>query len=688
MEQAPPKIIRSTEHLLTPCTSAYDLYWHIRTYLGIDFPWDTVDELSTSSPMKCIWAVYNTLTTNTGPSRHVVCAARNTFKTLTSSVIQFYSMLHCRRDGTQIAATLEQSSSAIAYLDQYLKIPEVSLFHKTDNMKTKRLEGMPANELTDRLRACLRVVTATRKGANSQRASLLVFDEVDLIDEEILSEAAFIADPTQDKNQFNPVFLYLSSRKSNSGPIQSLIDEAEAGDPDILLHKWSAVDCMQKCPSEIHRPDKGKVSIYMHNETLKMTQSDEYSIMPSLEQSKYKVLDVYSGCLKCKSLIACQGRSVKQRGNSKSLRTRRFVADILKAVKIPSQIIAQCLNWKPESTANVFSQISAQQHLAQPSEFYEFITGEYYNPEQLPADVLIERLHSGTAVQIRKLTPSKHVIYQAMRKFGWEIVFGVDWGFTDPAVCIVVGYHRRRRSAVVLHTAKSTGFPNNEWANFIKTSIYPQFKADFVAPDMADPASPSYFQSTKRSPIGIPSLSTKPVRINTGVSQIRGLMWCPISMSVNFMILDDGDKDGNLWTFDCLSKWTHKKTPFGWDFDKFEDDDYTHPIDALRYALDKFIEEREINIQVSQSKISVARTHADDVDYNTPSHLIGHVDDIKNTMQNYFATQFGLSNIYTPTPPLTQKVTLDKINDVDISEDSDAKKAEKPRKLLFSFGDR
>src|SRR5690348_12811899 len=105
--------------LLEPCQTPDELHNYIRYFLKLDLPWDTVDPESTSAPLKFVWSVYNVLLTGKGPTRHVVAAARNTAKTLTSSVIQFLSLLHFRRDGAHIASILDQSMTSIRYLDNF-----------------------------------------------------------------------------------------------------------------------------------------------------------------------------------------------------------------------------------------------------------------------------------------------------------------------------------------------------------------------------------------------------------------------------------------------------------------------------------------------------------------------------------------------------------------------------------------
>jgi hypothetical protein len=97
---------KKLKYLIEPCQSADELNNYIIDHWNIVLPWDIVDERSTSSSLKFMWGVYKTMLYG-GINRHVLAASRNSSKTLCSSMIQYFSMLHFRRDGVQIAALLD-----------------------------------------------------------------------------------------------------------------------------------------------------------------------------------------------------------------------------------------------------------------------------------------------------------------------------------------------------------------------------------------------------------------------------------------------------------------------------------------------------------------------------------------------------------------------------------------------------
>ena len=643
------------ELLFEICESREELQQHIKTFLKIDLPDYIVDENSTSTAMDFVWEIYNLMRTGKGPQRHVVAASRNSAKTLTACIIRFYSMIHFRRTGTHLAATMDQSQSAIGYLDKFLAIPEVHKYISTDNTRTKELKGLPPNSHTRNDTCKLRVSVATKKGVNSQRGSLNMRDETDLLPPAIISESVFIADPTQDEHRFGPIEIDLSSRKTNDGPMQQKIDEAEGKDPppDLKLHKWSAVDWMRECPTEIHKPDLPKIKAWLNTDNLKITWDEEiFKRLPKTEQTLNQEVECFEGCKSCPAFVVCQGRSPKQKSKSRMLRDIAFVSLILKGVNSAEAIIAQALNLKPESSSVVFKTFRRHRHFLKPHEFYKFITGVYWNPERMTEEEIEDGLDRDDLLTLIKITPDKDVIYKALVDLGWDINYGVDWGYNPAsAVCIVGAYHRRQKRAVVLHVASSHEYANVDWAAYIAKNIWSQYPGDLVCPDMADPASPSYFGKHK-----MPCLDYKPSKIETGVSQLRSLLWNPGAQTEMFALLDDGDMGENWKLAEAFEKWTYKKTPIGFDYDKFEDNDFCDYLDPCRYGMAPFIEESHISVLANQNRKNDLMTGV----------LIGDKEAVAEYQRKQeFQTQFAehMQSNFGVTDPFGTKVTDDKGKD-------------------------
>jgi hypothetical protein len=635
------------KYLFEPPQNPEELDAYLKYWLKLDLPWDTVDPDSTSSPLKFIWSVYKTMLTGKGSHTHIVAASRNCAKTLTSSVVQFLSLLIVRRDGVHVAAELQQSNAAIKYLDKFLNIPELAPYINKDNVRTKMLINLPPTSFTDKNTASLQVITASKKGTNSSRASTLCFDECDLTSRSILEEAAYIGDPSRDRHQFNPIFIYLSSRKSNSGPLQSMLDDAEKNnDKDTRVHKWSVADFLKKCPPEVHKPENGKTTLNLHSEDLRTIWGKEEfeKTVPETQRSAWKQYDLFNECKTCPAFLACRGFSANQKGDSPGLRTREFTASIMKKVKDPNTLIAQSLNWKPDSGALVYRMFSRFKHVKDRIDFYEWAIGKKYNPQDLPDEELDRIEREGNFLEIMSITPTKKQIFDVMKNNGWYIVSGVDFGHSpDPAVGLTVGWHKKTKRAAIIHVDSENGYANHLWGKNLCDFQYKLYPPDLVAPDcVPDKSAPTYFK-------GYPALDTKPSSIAPGVSFIRGLLWDPVTQSSNFAILDDSEEDNkNIFVIEEFETWSHKKTPLGFDMSGYNDES-NHSMDSLRYALAPFIEENNITISVAQSPTErEMRQKAIDGDEATLREL-ARQQQIKNQFAEKLQQDHGITqNPFTP----------------------------------------
>jgi hypothetical protein len=637
------------ELFFEPAQSKEELRIWLKVFLNLELPDEAVDEESTSNPLEFVWQVYCSMLSKKGPKRFVAAVSRNCGKTLCATIIRFISMVWLRRSGTHLAANLQQSMSATLYFEKFLMIPEIAPYVKTNNTRTKELAGLPPNSWT-KLGTCnVRVTTATIKGVNSQRGNFNVADELDLIDSAILSEKAWIADPTPEG--LPPVEVSLSSRKSNSGPIQRLISEAESGDQSIMLHKWSMVDWMRTCPDELHIPAAGPQDAWINIETLKVTWDlDNFRILSGAEKEIHRYCKVHAGCKTCAAFITCLGRSSKRKSTRGRLRDEQFVGNVLKEVNDPGVIIAQGLNWKPESSAVVFRLFNRRHHFLKHAFFYRWLIGSYFVPSGMSAEEVEDIIASKDQYKIAAISPNKQQIYEALRNAGWRVHYGIDYGSIDPAVCVVGAYHRPTRRLAILHTCGMTGYPNEDWAKFIHANVWPLFPCDLVCPDMADINSPIYFGRLR-----MPCHDKKPARIEPGVSQIRSFLWNPATQQSHFAILDDGDMGMNKWTAECFEKWTHKKTPVGYDFDRFEDNEFTHPLDSIRYLADPWIADQKISISSNQPRSEMHENIAAMIGDPEAAARREQKQQVMQQLNDYFGAEHGLGDVFSTEKKIQRK---------------------------------
>ena len=396
----------------------------------------------------------------------------------------------------------------------------------------------------------------------------------------------------------------------------------------------------------------------MHSETLQTVwDEEELKYTSDAERQLFQHIVAHEGCRTCPAFIACQGRAVKQTSTSRMLRSVSFIADRITDAGDSSSVIAQGLNLRPESSAVVFRQFNKRFHFLKPVEFYKWCFGEYYCPKDMSPDDVVEIVKSKNAPALLSITPSKQEIYNQLRKSGWRIHYGVDWGSVDPAVCLIVGYHRPTRRLIILHTSAMHGYPNEDWSKFIHKNLFPSFPCDLVCPDMADINSPIYFGRLQ-----IPCRDEKPARIEPGVSQIRSFLWNPATQQSHFAMLDDGDMGLNKWTAECMEKWTFKKNVMGYDFKHFEDNEFTHPCDSLRYAADPWIADLKMTIVSKQPKSEAQTEVAASMGDKDAREKIQAKSELKQQLADHFSNEHGLRGVFIEENKLGLKgVSVDQL---------------------------
>lgn len=579
-QYSPEVLAKRRKYLFNICQSKEELRAFLKAFLKADLPDYTVDPMSNSNPMQFVWEVYHTMATNDGPKSHVVAASRNSMKTLTSAVLHFLAMVHFRRNCVHMAAIKQQSRKCIKYLKSFLKIPELRDYFETNSAYEFGLDNLPPTDYTTKQDAEIIVVAATLEGANSQRGNFVLTDELDLVSREILSEVAMVGDP--DVNNFEPIYVSLSSRKTNSGPIQDKIEQAEKPENAqyIRLHKWNILEFTKKCTPDIH--GKHGQEVFINDATLQVVWKEDGKEVNEKIQTTFRKIVAYENCKTCPIFITCQGRAPNQKSDSKRLRTIAFVGDLIRETNSVPKIKAQLLNLEPETDGLVFPLFHKDTHFRPPSEVWEKMFG-------------IPWLAFAKENKKMNLVPDKDDFYQMAKIMKWKINIGVDFGYRDPAVATVVLYHPRTKMAVILHTEHTTGKTNSQWGEYVSVNIASKFEPDLICPDMQDAGCATYF-----TPHGFSVYNKKPKLIETGISQLRSLMWDPTTQGVNFYVIDHDD-DNSKWVYDCLRKHSHPKASNGtFNMDNFEDSDHDHISDAIRYSLEPFRIQIEARIATKQ----------------------------------------------------------------------------------------
>jgi len=546
---------------------------YIETFTGVKFSENKVDPESTFSQLDALWEVYETMLTNKkGPKNFVAVVSRNGCKTLMGSILAFLGLVIFRRNVVIMSATKAQSEAMINYMDQHFrKSKEISKYCKTDNRTSKEVMNLPTNSYTKTVdyAKCV-VVAATPKGANSQRASLLLLDELDLVEPKIIAEVAGVLDPTRDEHSFEPITVALSSRKAAKGPIQTAINKSST-QPDLWsLLKWSVTDLLEPCPYQAEHLKETPKPALVSSETLAVQYDKKLEDISEIERENYKPRMYYSNCKTCKNgrgYLLCQGLTVNAiPKDSKARRSLDFLLGVATTVDDIGVLAAQYLNWKPENKGSVFRSFNHIKHTGNIETLYKW------------AMDLRDGLKPPSGLQWNTFA-------NILQKNGFYLLAGIDFGYSpDPAALVILAHHPDNLKTVVLKSVYKNEFSNQDWSNYcISYCKSYGIKIDLFAPDHADGAATSYF-----SRHGLPVTRKKPPKILTGVSQIRGLLLHPITQTVNFKILQHEDKDYARYIQE-ISTWQHAQNKITNDFDqdRFEKGN-DHALDATRYALDRF----------------------------------------------------------------------------------------------------
>lgn len=432
--------------LWIPCKSEEELTRFVKVFFGIEMPNTTVDPVSNSNPSKLLWEVYDAMINGRDLGRLLFYAARDSFKTVLSSVIETLAVLHCDRDVAHMAAVESQSLVCRRYLRNYFNKPYLAPFlsqsaerrieitryvHATTKEVISPVEyaaikkESEATQKPDLLEPWdekthfIQIVICTMQGANSLHASLLILDELDLADEGPVNESKMIPTPTRGTS-YPPITLLTSSRKFSIGLVQKEIDNAaESG---LHIRHWNIIDVSRTCPDDRCEKTLPKIPIYVYQEDLKAADEETYKKLSPEIQDKYEKCEGYQGCLKnCKIFAACRGRlATDQRSASAVLKNIPHVQTLFRSLD-PETSLAQLLCHKPSSFGLVYSKFNREKHMITAAQMATLLTGEDYH-EHFTKKQLIE----------------------LMKARGTSLVAGLDHGFTHNFAVVSAGVDGNR----------------------------------------------------------------------------------------------------------------------------------------------------------------------------------------------------------------------------------------------------
>lgn len=431
--------------LFATCLSKQHLHSWIKRYLKIDVP-DTIvcdDDVTTppsnSTPMDLIWEIYSKALDGSDEKfqRVLAYAARDSFKTLSASILEILCLFHLRRDVAHMAAIEQQAQKCASYVSRYLQFPYLRDYVSGNNkreIRITRYEDNDGNILTpsefedltpseqrkfEHISHYMKIVIATMAGANSEHVSFMVLDELDLAPAGPVEEAKMIPAPGQVRGEL-PITFMTSTRKFAIGLVQGELDKAARDkDYNLQVRHWNLIDVTQRCPPTRHLPQEPKIPIYYSEQTLRAISEPEYELLSKEEQGKYLMKEGYTGCLRnCSLFSVCKGRlASKQKAAVDGAKPRSMLKPIphvitqFKSVN-PAHAKAQLMCWQPSSEGLIYPFFNYSRHMIDAAGMYEKITGEEIPKEKRRNDF------------------TKADLINAMVERGCEFYTGMDWGYT------------------------------------------------------------------------------------------------------------------------------------------------------------------------------------------------------------------------------------------------------------------
>jgi hypothetical protein len=397
----------------------------VLTYFDIDLTTEITDSNSTSNPASAMWEVYCAVRDNTGGDipGYILLSSRDSYKTLSASILEFLLLLHFQVTIAHMAAIKSQSSKAISYISVFInKVKKYIEHHGWKNISNSQSMIQFRTPLGDE--PYIRVIICTMAGANSEHTDLMFIDEIDVVQNPLAYDEAKMI-PTGGKGRY-PITVKLSTRKFAFGLMQRELDLAKEAGEKIL--QWNILDVTERCPSDRYNPSGAKkpkrVRRFIAKELpLRQISPEEYEGVAEANKSDWEEAQAYEGCLKCPLFAVCKGELAKKSpkavgGLYKPI--KRVINDFKKLN--PDMAQAQLLCRKPSTKGLIYGRF--EPNLLLPLDRRNVITlDEAY-------EQLMGKPHKN------KVTIDD--IIEAIKQLGVVAYTGLDWGYTKE-FAIVVG---------------------------------------------------------------------------------------------------------------------------------------------------------------------------------------------------------------------------------------------------------
>jgi hypothetical protein len=296
-------------HIFTILDSPEQLRDWFYVYFGLYMPYGNVSQtrdrefIEYSSPVHAMWEVYKAIRDNTGEDTpaFTLLSSRDSYKTLSASMLEVLLLLHFRTTISHCAAQLSQSQNAVGYCSGFKNkvMPYLEFWgwKQVSDSKNK------IEFVTDKQeKPYINIVTLTMSGANGPHTQLLFVDEVDLCDPKAYQQAQLI--PGTYQGQF-PLKVRLSTRKFAFGMMEKEVQASASKDERVLI--WNILDVTEYCPDSRCKPKEPWITRYIPlSLPLKQLTEKEYIELEESQKTDFVRIECMAGCGSCPVLSICK----------------------------------------------------------------------------------------------------------------------------------------------------------------------------------------------------------------------------------------------------------------------------------------------------------------------------------------------------------------------------------------------
>lgn len=271
--------------------------------------------------------------------------------------------------------------------------------------------------------------------------------------------------------------------------------------------------------------------------------------------------DTMDGCLKCPLLQYCQGAARKQTGNSPLLRDIDTVIQKINSANSHEWVLSQILSLQASTEGLVYPEFNPTVHIPGWDVMWQRLTGT-------------QPLHD----------VSRERFIKELKRREATFIAGIDWGYTNPATCVVCAIDKNDNVYVIEATGR-VRYDDPEWVEVIKTQINPRYDIQMFLPDSENPSGISLL---RKADLPVAEIDKGPGSVKFGINVVKGKLRIPgTNARTQIFFAPDikptsTDVPGILEEFTLYSK---EIDAAGVVQDGKYRKEHDHYLDALRYAL-------------------------------------------------------------------------------------------------------